>query len=55
MYVVVLGDMDEVVSKMLDVTFRDKSTISYSATGFSEELFLAEVLPLTFAYLGIST
>lgn len=55
MYVVVLRDADEVVSKMLDVTFRDKSTISRSATGFSEELFLAEVLPLTFAYLGIST
>lgn len=50
-----LRDADEVVCKMLDVTFRDKSTISRSATGFSEELFLAEVLPLTFAYLGIST
>lgn len=55
MYVLVLRDADEVVSKMLDVTFRDKSTVSRSATGFSEELFLAEVLPLTFAYLGIST
>lgn len=55
MYVVVLGDADEVVSKMLDVMSSDKSTISCSATGFSEELFLAEVLPLTFAYLGIST
>lgn len=55
MYVAVLGDADGVVSKMLDVTFRDKSTIPCSATGFSEELFLAEVLPLTFAYLGIST
>lgn len=40
---------------MWDVTFRDKSTILCSVTGFSEELFLAEVLPLTFAYLGIST
>ena len=55
MYVVVLGDADEVVSKMLNVTFRGKSAISCSATGFSEELFLAEVLPLTFAYFGIST
>lgn len=43
------------LSKMFDVTFRAKSTISCSAAGFSEELFLAEVLPLTFAYLGIST
>lgn len=40
---------------MWDVIFRDKSTILCSVTGFSEELFLAEVLPLTFAYLGIST
>jgi len=55
MYVVVLGDADEVVSKILDVTFRDKSTISCPAAGFREELFLAEVFPLTFACLGIST
>lgn len=40
---------------MWDVTFRDKSTILCSVIGFGEELFLAEVLPLTFAYLGIST
>lgn len=39
--------------KMSAITFRDKFTISCSVTGFSEELFLAEVLPLTFAYLGI--
>lgn len=45
--------MDEVVRKMLAITFRDKSTISCSVTGFSEELFLAEVLPLTFAYFSI--
>lgn len=45
--------MDKVVRKMLAITFRDKSTISCSVIGFSEELFLAEVLPLTFAYLGI--